>query len=63
MKKKLYNHFNQFKDNMKSNSRIVNTKLAWTFAARVGDKYQIRLTRSILCCIYAALMVHLWFWS
>ena len=22
-------------------------KLAWTFAARIGDKYQIRLTRSI----------------
>ena len=25
-------------------------RLAWTFAARIGDKYQIRLTRSI--CIY-----------
>ena len=24
-------------------------RLAWTFAARIGDKYQIRLTRSILC--------------
>ena len=23
-------------------------RLAWTFAARIGDKYQIRLTRSIL---------------
>ena len=22
-------------------------RLAWTFAARIGDKYQIRLTRSI----------------
>ena len=26
-------------------------RLAWTFAARIGDKYQIRLTRSI-CVIY-----------
>ena len=27
-------------------------RLAWTFAARIGDKYQIRLTRSIymFCC-------------
>ena len=25
-------------------------RLAWTFAARIGDEYQIRLTRSI-CCI------------
>ena len=25
-------------------------RLAWTFAARIGDKYQIRLTRSILRC-------------
>ena len=24
-------------------------RLAWTFAARIGDKYQIRLTRPILC--------------
>ena len=24
-------------------------RLAWTFAARIGDKYQIRLTRSIWC--------------
>ena len=24
-------------------------RLAWTFAARIGDKYQIRLTRSNLC--------------
>ena len=24
-------------------------RLAWTFAARIGDKYQIRLTRSLLC--------------
>ena len=23
-------------------------RLAWTFAARIGDKYQIRLTRSNL---------------
>ena len=26
-------------------------RLAWTFAARIGDKYQIRLTRSIYCKI------------
>ena len=25
-------------------------RLAWTFAARIGDKYQIRLTRSIWYC-------------
>ena len=25
------------------------SRLAWTFAARIGDKYQIRLTRSISC--------------
>ena len=25
-------------------------RLAWTFAARIGDKYQIRLTRSIWLC-------------
>ena len=25
-------------------------RLAWTFAARIGDKYQIRLTRPILYC-------------
>ena len=24
-------------------------RLAWTFAARIGDKYQIRLTRSKWC--------------
>ena len=24
-------------------------RLAWTFAARIGDKYQIRLSRSIWC--------------
>ena len=30
-------------------------RLAWTFAARIGDKYQIRLTRSIYCsCIELA---------
>ena len=28
-------------------------RLAWTFAARIGDKYQIRLTRSILSCLSA----------
>ena len=26
-------------------------RLAWTFAARIGDKYQIRLTRSIYCLL------------
>ena len=25
-------------------------RLAWTFAARIGDKYQIRLTRPNCCC-------------
>ena len=30
-------------------------RLAWTFAARIGDKYQIRLTRSIWCKIYYTL--------
>ena len=25
-------------------------RLAWTFAARIGDKYQIRLTQSKWCC-------------
>ena len=30
-------------------------RLAWTFAARIGDKFQIRLTRSIYCsCIELA---------
>ena len=29
-------------------------RLAWTFAARIGDKYQIRLTRSIYTCICSA---------
>ena len=28
-------------------------RLAWTFAARIGDKYQIRLTWSI-CCRYSS---------
>ena len=27
-------------------------RLAWTFAARIGDKYQIRLTRSIYVCLF-----------
>ena len=27
-------------------------RLAWTFAARIGDKYQIRLTRSIYILDY-----------
>ena len=26
-------------------------RLAWTFAARIGDKYQIRLTRSNYVCM------------
>ena len=30
-------------------------RLAWTFAARIGDKYQIRLTRPILRCPVNAL--------
>ena len=31
--------------------------LAWTFAARIGDKYQIRLSRSILCAFSATMSV------
>ena len=31
-------------------------RLGWTFAARTGDKYQIRLTRSSWFCVFA--MVH-----
>ena len=27
-------------------------RLAWTFAARIGDKYQIRLTRSICIIVF-----------
>ena len=27
-------------------------RLAWTFAARIGDKYQIHLTRSISYVLY-----------
>ena len=27
-------------------ARMRRLRLAWTFAARIGDKYQIRLTRS-----------------
>ena len=29
-------------------------RLAWTFAARIGDKYQICLTRSICLCIWSS---------
>ena len=28
-------------------------RLAWTFAARIGDKYQIRLTRSNICFYFS----------
>ena len=40
-------------------------RLAWTFAARIGDKYQIRLTRSILsffcnCYTQSKLNVNVW---
>ena len=28
-------------------AKVLARRLAWTFAARIGDKYQIRLTRSI----------------
>ena len=31
-------------------------RLAWTFAARIGDKYQIRLTRPIWCCYFCGIM-------
>ena len=34
-------------------------RLAWTFAARIGDKYQIRLTRSI--CLFLVWFQHLSF--
>ena len=33
-------------------------RLAWTFAARIGDKYQIRLTRPI-CSVYVYTSLHL----
>ena len=33
-------------------------RLAWTFAARIGDKYQIRLTRSI--CIHQKIFLQSW---
>ena len=32
-------------------------RLAWTFAARIGDKYQIRLTRSIFILINGAMIL------
>ena len=32
---------------MSEQRRFWPRRLAWTFAARIGDKYQIRLTRSI----------------
>ena len=34
-------------------------RLAWTFAARIGDKYQIRLTRLIYAAIVSLLMVQI----
>ena len=33
-------------------------RLAWTFAARIGDKYQIRLTRPILFLCVISLISH-----
>ena len=36
-------------------------RLAWTFAARIGDKYQIRLTRSINASCVMALFYFLFF--
>ena len=32
-------------------------RLAWTFAARIGDKYQIRLTRSKYIFLSAAILI------
>ena len=42
-------------------------RLAWTFAARIGSKYQIRLTRSIYSCCYDVIDIScnkilLWSW-
>ena len=34
--------------------------LAWTFAARIGDKYQIRLTRSTLQCTCTCICLIKW---
>ena len=36
-------------------------RLAWTFTARIGDKYQIRLTRSK--CFVGDFINHQWFFS
>ena len=35
-------------------------RLAWTFAARIGDKYQIRLTRSICVINLMLKLLHLY---
>ena len=35
-------------------------RLAWTFAARIGDKYQIRLTRPIWCCWFPYIIFIIW---
>ena len=35
-------------------------RLAWTFAARICDKYQIRLTRSKLCFLYNVFVCGIW---
>ena len=45
-------------------------RLAWTFAARIGDKYQIHLTQpnyALICFIFLFLLVSgvgydLWLW-
>ena len=38
-------------------------RLAWTFAARIGDKYQIRLTRSISWSISTKECCRTWEWN
>ena len=32
-------------------------RLAWTFAARIGDKYQIRLARPLLCFVVIKILI------
>ena len=38
-------------------------RLAWTFAARIGDKYQIRLTRPILFYFILMYFIYTLFWE
>ena len=38
-------------------------RLAWTFAARIGDKYQIRLTRSICRTLQWTVFLYFRFWK